>query len=367
MPFPLEPSVEISSRENGYLCVGHNRPAGEHETCVRCWPMLLLPLWPPTIERATIGTSYRAAIVASVAQDFGLPQLLRRRLKAQADLFAALTSHPTLIGTGREDALAELFRQFMPRRFEILEGTVAIVDADQEPTRSTNQLDMIVADTMDFPTLIRSGNVAVVLAQSVRAVMEVKSDLKRGASFISALVQIARARQLLKPTDPVFTGMFSFGAPTNPDTLRDWIDDVVALRFLLATKQGDPRIEKLRDALLKKDDDHGVEIADEDELLAVLANSNLPDVIAADHGAIARKIGGPNGPNLYKFLGGGEDVPTVMVLIDQFVEQLGTSATPSVQGALAVLRAHLAIDLVVDPRLGDLQLPEPTPPSNVAS
>lgn len=170
-----------------------------------------------------------------------------------------------------------------------------------------------------------------------------------GASFISALVQIARARELLKPTDPVFTGMFSFGAPTNPDTLRDWIDDLVALRFLLATKQGDPRIEKLRDALLKKDDDHGIEIADEDDLLAVLANSNLPDVIAADQGAIARKIGGPNGPNLYKFLGGREDVPTVMVLIDQFVEQLGTSATPGVQGALAVLRAHLAIDLVVDP------------------
>ena len=291
-----------------------------------------------------------------MAQDAGLPELLRRRLKAQADLFAALTSHPTLIGRGREDALAELFRQFMPRRFEILEGTVAIVDANQQPTRSTHQLDVIIADTMDFPTLLRSGNVAVVLAQSVRAVMEVKSNLKRGASFASALVQIARARQLLKPTDPVFTGLFSFGPPTKPETLRDWLEDIVALRRLLATKQGDPGIAKIRDFLLKAEDDD-VKVADEDELLAILTNSNLPDVIAADHGAIARKTGGKNAPNVYTFLGGGGDVPSVMVLIDQLVEQLGATATPSLNGALAVVRAHLAIDLVSDPDLDDLSLP----------
>src|SRR5262245_3876702 len=109
-----------------------------------------------------------------MARDSDLSQVLRRRLKAQADLFAALTAHPTLIGTGREQALSELFRQFMPRRFEILEGTVAILDDNRRPIRSTQQLDIIVADTTDFPTLLRSGNVAIVLAHSVRAVMEVK-------------------------------------------------------------------------------------------------------------------------------------------------------------------------------------------------
>jgi len=286
-------------------------------------------------------------------------------LKAQADLFAALTSHATLIGTGREDALAELFRQFMPRRFEILGGTIAIVDTNQRPTRSTHQLDLIVADTMDFPTLLRSGNVAVVLAQSVRAVIEVKSNLKRGASFVSALLQIARARQLLAPTDPVFTGLFSFGAPTKPETLRDWLGDVVALRHLLVTKRGDPSIAKIRDAVLNAEDDD-VKVADEDEFLAVLANGNLPDVIAADQGAVARKASGSNGTSFYAFLG-GEDVPSVVVLIDQLMEQLGATATARVNGALAVVRAHLAIELVPDPDLDDLPLPEHIPPSPVAS
>jgi len=290
--------------------------------------------------------------------------LLRQRLKAQADLFAALTSHPTLVGTGRENALAELFRQFMPRRFEILEGTVAILDASQRPTRSTHQLDLIVADTMDFPTLLRSGNVAVVLSQSVRAIMEVKSGLKRGAKFMSALIQIARARQLLKPTDPVFTGLFSFGGPTNTETLRDWLSDVVALRELLATKQGEPRITQLRDTLLGNED---INIGDEGKLLEVLHNENLPDVVAADQGAVARKGIGAGTSTFYTFLGGTNEVPSIMVLIDQFVEQLAATATSSVRAAMTVVRAHFSIDSIPVPDLEDLELPGSASATPVAS
>lgn len=235
---------------------------------------------------------FRCCIVdrgeVDVVDETGLTHLLHRRLKAQADMFAALTSHPTLIGTGREDALAELLRQFMPRRFEILQGTVAVVDEDDHPMRSTHQLDLIAVDTTDFPTLLRSGNIAVVAAQSVRAVMEVKSSLRRGASFVSALVQVARARQLVDSDGLVFTGLFSFGAPTGSGTLRDWLTDVVALRDLLVTQHGDPHIVEIRDALLTTADGD-MKVADEEELLAVLANRNLPDVIAADQRAVARK------------------------------------------------------------------------------
>lgn len=297
----------------------------------------------------------------AVVQDSGLPQLLRRRLKAQADLFASLTQHPTLIGTGREAALAELFRQFMPRRFEILEGTVAILDADRRPVRSTHQLDMIVADTMDFPTLLRSGNLAVVLAQSVRAVMEVKSDLKRGASFMAALIQIARVQQLLGATDPVFRGLFSFGAPAKSETVRSWLEDVIALRELLATGQGRDDIRRIRDAVLNAGD-ADASVADGRDLLAVLANENLPNIIAADHGAVARKSA-----NTYTFLRGGDDIPSAIVVIDQFVEQLAATSAPEVNDAFGVVRAHLLIDVVPDTDLEDLQLPVVTPPPPVAS
>lgn len=297
-----------------------------------------------------------------MVQESGLAQLLRRRLQAQADLFASLTKHPTIIGTGREEALAELLRQFMPRRFEVLEGTVALLDADRRPARSTQQLDIIVADTTDFPTLLRSGHLAVVLAQSVRAVMEVKSDLKRGISFLSALIQICRARQVLGPTDPVFSGLFSFGAPTKPETLRDWLEDVLALRRLLETGQGDDSTRKTRDALLGAGDDD-VAIADEAELLAILANENLPNIIAADEGAVARKVAADS----YTFLRGGDDVPSVMVVVDQLVEQLAAASSTRVNDAFGVVRAHLLVEVIAEQDLEDLLLPVVTPSAPVAS
>jgi hypothetical protein len=296
--------------------------------------------------------------------DTGLSHLLRRRLRAQADLFAALTSHPTLIGAGRENALAELLRQFMPRRFEILQGTVAIVDEDQRPMRSTHQLDIIVADTMGFPTLLRSGNVAVVLAQSVRAVMEVKSNLRRGASFVSALIQIARARQLLASDAPVFTGLFSFGAPADPETLRDWLADLLELRQLLATKQGTPRIARIRDALLATEDED-VRVSDENALLKLLDNSNLPNVIAADRGAVTRKVGGQGASDFYMFLGRGR-WPAVSHGRDRSPHRTARRhGTPSVNGALNDIRAHLAIEALPS-GLDDLPLLDPAPTLSVA-
>src|SRR5207237_3296123 len=93
--------------------------------------------------------------------DQTLRGLLRKRMQAQADMFAAVTSHPTLIGSGREDALAELLRQLLPRRLELLSGTIAIFNDQGVPEKSTNQIDLIVADTLDYPTLLRVGATAV--------------------------------------------------------------------------------------------------------------------------------------------------------------------------------------------------------------
>src|SRR5438045_3269978 len=95
-----------------------------------------------------------------------LRPMLHHRIRAPADLLAATTAHPVMVGDGREHALSELLRQFLPRRFEILQGAVAIADEDQRPMRTTHQLDLIIVDTMDFPTLLRAGNTAVVLSQS---------------------------------------------------------------------------------------------------------------------------------------------------------------------------------------------------------
>jgi hypothetical protein len=299
-----------------------------------------------------------------MANEAELSQLLWRRMRAQADLFAALTAHPTLVGEGRQEAFAEVLRQLMPRRLEVLSGTIALLDGDQQAMRSTQQIDIIVADTMDFPTLVRSGNVAVVLPQSVHAVIEVKSNLQRGPSFVAAIAHIARTRQLFDLSGPAFTGVFSFGAPANPETLRDWLGDVVALRQLLLTGQAEQSIVRLRDAMLESPDS-SMRIADETELLAVLASDNLPDVIAADRGAIARKID-TGGLQSYRFTQAERHVPSVAILIGELVDQLGTGANVSIGRGLAALQAYLALDLNEAPGVENLALPEFVPPSLMA-
>jgi hypothetical protein len=51
-------------------------------------------------------------------------ELLVQRLKAQASLLRSLTGHPTLVGTGRESAFRQLLHELVPRRYEVLEGTI---------------------------------------------------------------------------------------------------------------------------------------------------------------------------------------------------------------------------------------------------
>jgi hypothetical protein len=106
----------------------------------------------------------------------------------------------------------------------------------------------------------------------------------------------------------VFTGLFSFGAPANPETLRDWLGDVVALRELLVTGQAEPSIVRLCDAMLGSPED-SMEFANETELLETLANRNLPDVIAADRGAIAYKVDRVGLPRYYRFAQEGAIFP----------------------------------------------------------
>ena len=162
----------------------------------------------------------------------------------------------------------------------------------------------------------------------------------------------------------MFTGLFSFGAPANPETLRDWLSDVIELRESLASRRAAPRITKIRDALLGSE---SVDVRDENELLEVLRNDNLPDVVASDQGALARKGMGSGDATFYTFLGGTDETPSIMVLIDQFVEQLVATATPNVRAAMTAVRAHFWIDSTSSKDLGDLELPEPASVAPVAS
>lgn len=194
-------------------------------------------------------------------------ELLVQRLKAQASLLRSLTGHPTLVGTGRESAFRQLLHELVPRRYEILEGTIA----GDAGARARRQVDCMIVDTFEFPTLFRVGNLAVVLRQAVRAIIELKGaivaiDKSRSDAFRDLLVQIGRTQEQLQLDVGVVSVMFLFDEDITASELRAWIEEAIEARNRWAAT--------------------GQQKSDRDALSAAV----LPSFIVTSEGLVVEKI-----------------------------------------------------------------------------
>lgn len=164
-------------------------------------------------------------------------ELLVQRLQAQANLLRSLTGHPTLVGTGRENAFRQLLHELVPRRYEVLEGTIA----GQAGTRARRQVDCMIVDTFDFPALFRSGDLAVVLKHAVRAIIELKGAFvavgkTQSDAFREQLVQAGRTKEQLQLGVDVITAMFLFADDITAPELRAWLTAAIETRNRWAAK-----------------------------------------------------------------------------------------------------------------------------------
>jgi len=137
-------------------------------------------------------------------------------IRAKAELFALLTSHTTITGAGRENALREFVGDLIPRRYEALTGTLA--PAPQSGS-GNSQVDLMIVNTLDFPVLVRDGGLAVVLPQSVEVTVEIKTDVDDPVKLAEALRQIRRVHRLFPDKQPPLSILFSYGRPAGPQTL----------------------------------------------------------------------------------------------------------------------------------------------------
>lgn len=230
----------------------------------------------------------------------GWSVLLKARLESLAHEWSQMTAHPVLVGSAREKALATLIRDLIPRRYEVLDGTIALVDENDAPVKVDDQLDLMIVDTWRYPTLLRAGATAVVLPEAVRAVIEVKSTLtsplaarpksrgeededsrrgrlaakvasKKSTSFLSALRQLGAVMQHKSPehVGPIPRVLFAYSGLKDAASLASWLDDVVEVRKSPTKLQGQ---------------------AQDAQLLAAAA---LPDLIAVLNGGLcAERKGG---------------------------------------------------------------------------
>ncbi|GAB2887862.1 hypothetical protein GCM10027202_15590 [Microvirgula curvata] len=126
-----------------------------------------------------------------------------------------LISHSGTVGTYRENLLQTLLQKHLPERYHVATGFIH---------GCHRQLDVLIYDRIDYAPLFREGDLVVVPSESVRAVIEVKTNLTKDKlrNSLNLLTEVACADDL-RP--PFFRGIFGFESSTSADEIFDCITD----------------------------------------------------------------------------------------------------------------------------------------------
>ncbi len=136
--------------------------------------------------------------------------VLVQRIRAQATLIGAFTTHRTLTGSARERAIVQVLREMLPRRFEALTGAIAAFGPDGELQTTDRQIDLMVVDTWLYPTLFRDGETAVVFAEAVRAIVEIKTSTVGTWAWVEVLAQSAALGNAVDTRSQIPRAMFGY-------------------------------------------------------------------------------------------------------------------------------------------------------------
>src|SRR5258708_28829732 len=128
---------------------------------------------------------------------FDLEYLLQsagRRMRD--DLAERLVPHPGELGTGREEIIRAFLRAYLPNRFEVATGF-----AFDACGSVSEQLDIIIANSLVCPRFETAGGKRFYPCESIVAVGQVKSSLTTKQAFRDAMRNLASVK-LLRSLSP---------------------------------------------------------------------------------------------------------------------------------------------------------------------
>ncbi|WP_139794241.1 DUF6602 domain-containing protein [Chromobacterium violaceum] len=91
-------------------------------------------------------------------------------LQSLSERIRNLIRHTGTVGTYRENLLQTLLQKHLPERYHVATGFIH---------GCPRQLDVLIYDRIDYAPLFREGDLVVVPSESVRAVIEVKTNLTK--------------------------------------------------------------------------------------------------------------------------------------------------------------------------------------------
>jgi hypothetical protein len=129
-----------------------------------------------------------------------LGRMLKRvhtELCTRLELARETLDHPTSKGTESEDAWIKLFRDYLPRRYDVHRAFVI----DSKGAVS-HQMDIVVHDRQFSPFVLNADNGYHVPAESVYAVLEVRQTMNAG-NVEYASTKVASVRKLHRTSLPI--------------------------------------------------------------------------------------------------------------------------------------------------------------------
>lgn len=136
-----------------------------------------------------------------------------QELLAMKDRVRNLVPHWGEDGRYKEAILKSVIRRFLPERYAISAGFVVRQTIDRAEHESSTQIDLIIYDT-DYPVLFKEGDIVVVTPDSVRAIIEVKTNLEN-LPLMETVEKANRNGQFIfdgrhDKKNMLFNGIFSF-------------------------------------------------------------------------------------------------------------------------------------------------------------
>jgi len=171
-----------------------------------------------------------------------------KELLALANRVRNLISHNGEDGVYKEIVLKNIIRRFLPEKYYIGTGFVVHQTENREQHIPSTQIDLLIYDDAS-PILFKEGDFVILTPDSVRGIIEVKSNIQNVTSLKEVLIKSNKIGQTIfnsksDKTQKFFNGIFSYDGYFNDyrgqtlvdnylEGVSDFINDVNHKKFIV--------------------------------------------------------------------------------------------------------------------------------------
>ncbi|MCT9263216.1 hypothetical protein NYW84_12550 [Acinetobacter junii] len=199
----------------------------ESEWIIRC--LTAAKMINASSNKEIVSFSVSPAFIA-IENERNFSAAIAGELEALSERIRFIIKHAPTAGTYRETLLQNTLKKHLPERYHVATGFIYGVE---------KQIDILIYDKVDYAPIFRETDLVIVPPESVRAVIEVKTNITH-ENLRSALELLNLASHVDDVNPPFFKGIFAFETQLTEESLYRNVADFYS--DLAAMSQGAPGI-----------------------------------------------------------------------------------------------------------------------------